>query len=53
MGDIIIEKLFGAEPFSWGARNLFKEGDARTTYLQAVKAADNEDFAPLLDFARS
>lgn len=53
MGDIIIEKLFGSEPFSWGAHNLSKDGDTRTTYLQAVKAADNEDFAPLLDFARS
>ena len=53
MGDIIIEKIFGEEPFSWGTDNLSKEGDTRTTYLQAVKAADNADFAPLLDFARS
>lgn len=53
MGDIIIEKLFGEEPFSWGAANLSNEGNTRTTYLQAVKAADIEDFAPLLDFARS
>jgi Fic-DOC domain mobile mystery protein B len=53
MADIIIEKLFGAEPFSWGAEDLSKEGDTRTTYLQAVKAADNADFAPLLSFANS
>jgi len=53
MGDIIIEKLFGLEPFSWGADNLSKKGDTRTTYLEAVKAADNANFAPLLDFARS
>ena len=53
MGDIIIEKIFGKKSFSWGADNLSKEGDTRTTYLQAVKAADNADFAPLLDFARS
>lgn len=53
MGDIIIEKLFGEKPFSWGADNLYKEGDTRTTYLQAVKTTDNADFAPLLDFARS
>ena len=53
MGDIIIENIFGKESFSWGADNLSKEGDTRTTYLQAVKAADNADFAPLLDFARS
>ena len=53
MGDIIIEKLFGGEPFSWGADNLSKKGDTRATYLQALKAADNADFTPLLDFARS
>lgn len=53
MGDIIIEKLFGQEPFSWGAGNLLKAGDTRATYLQAVKAADQGEYAPLLAFARS
>lgn len=53
MGDIIIEILFGQEPFSWGAGNLSKAGDTRTTYLQAVKAADQGEYAPLLAFARS
>ena len=53
MGDIIIEKLFGQEPFSWGAGNLSKAEDTRTTYLQAVKAADLGEYDPLLAFARS
>jgi len=53
MGDIVIEKLFGQEPFSWGADNLSKAGKTRAVYLKAVKAADNEDYAPLLAFARS
>jgi Fic-DOC domain mobile mystery protein B len=53
MGDIIIEKLFGQEPFSWGASNLSKAGDTRTNYLKAVKAADQGEYAPLLNFARS
>jgi len=53
MGDIIIEKLFGQEPFSWGAGNLSKAGDTRTNYLKAVKAADQGEYAPLLNFARS
>lgn len=53
MGDIIIEKLYGREPFSWGAGNLSKAGDTRKTYLQAVKKADQGDYAPLLTFARS
>lgn len=53
MGDIIIEKLYGQEPFSWGAGNLSKAGDTRINYLQAVKSADHGDYAPLLAFARS
>ena len=53
MGDIIIEKLFGQAPFSWGAGNLSKAEDTRTTYLQAVKAADHGEYDPLLVFARS
>jgi Fic-DOC domain mobile mystery protein B len=53
MGDIIIENLFGEKSFSWGAGNLSRQGDARATYLKALKAADRSDFAPLLDFARS
>lgn len=53
MGDIIIEKLFGEELFSWGAGNISKQGDTRACYLQAIKAADNGDYAHLLAFARS
>ena len=53
MGDIIIEKIFDQEAFSWGAGNLSKAGDTRTAYLQAVKAADNGDYAPLLAFSIS
>lgn len=53
MGDIILEKLFDEEPFSWGAGNLSKAGDIRSTYLQALKAADAGEYAPLLAFAKS
>jgi Fic-DOC domain mobile mystery protein B len=53
MGDIIIEKIFGQEPFSWGDGDLSKAGNTRKAYLQAVKAADHGDFTPLLCFARS
>jgi Fic-DOC domain mobile mystery protein B len=53
IGDIIIEKIFKKPIFSWGASNLTKEGDARKAYLTAVKSADNGDYIPLLEFARS
>ncbi len=53
MGDIIVEKVFKRPVFSWGATNLVKQGDTRTVYLTAVKAADGGNIAPLLIFARS
>lgn len=53
MADIIIEKLFAEEPFSWGAANLSKANDTRKSYLKAVKAADLSDYQPLLEFSRS
>ena len=53
MGDIIIEKILGKQIFSWGASDLSKSGDTRTSYIKAVKAADNQDYGPLLEFARS
>lgn len=53
MADIIIEKLFAEEPFSWGEANLTKASDTRKSYLKAVKAADLNDYQPLLEFSRS
>ena len=53
MGDILNEKIFGLRPWTWGAQDLAKSGNARSTYLQAIKAADRGDFAPLLAFVRS
>lgn len=53
MADIIIEKLYHKKPFSWGTTNLSKKGDARKSYLKAIKHADNNVFQPLLDFAQS
>ena len=52
MADIIIEKLFRAEIFSWGA-SISKSADTRTAYLHAVKTADTGDYGSLLEFARS
>ncbi len=33
---------------SWGGVTLQREGEARTAYIQALKAADQNDFRPLL-----
>ncbi len=52
IADIIAVKL-GRPAFTWGSANLVKEGEARTTYLEAIRAADDGDIHPLLNFARS
>jgi Fic-DOC domain mobile mystery protein B len=53
MADIVIEKIFKEPVYSWGAGDLVKKGDPRTTYLSAIKAADNGDIQPLIKFARA
>lgn len=53
MGDAIVDKIFKKPMFSWGASNLMQEGDTRRSYLQALKKADNSNYKPLLEFARS
>ncbi|MET4491912.1 mobile mystery protein B [Bradyrhizobium sp. LA7.1] len=52
MADLLIEKL-GGKPFSWGSGSIHDTGTLRTTYINALKTADNHDFAPLLAFARA
>jgi len=52
IADVLITKL-GRSSFTWGSANLVKEGEARTRYLEAIRAADDGDIQPLLKFARS
>jgi Fic-DOC domain mobile mystery protein B len=53
MADIIIEKVFKQPVFTWGAANLIKQGDTRSAYLTAIKAADAGNINLLVKFARS
>ena len=53
MADTILEKLFKTPSFSWGHTALNKQGEARTAYIKALKAADNQDFSLLMKFVRS
>jgi Fic-DOC domain mobile mystery protein B len=53
MADIVVEKIFGLPVFTWGAGNLVSAGSSRTKYIQAVRAADDGNIVPLLEFARS
>jgi len=53
MTDVLLEKAFDQEPFSWGSGNLIEEGDVRATYIQALRSADAHYYQPLLEFVRS
>ncbi|MEQ8628289.1 mobile mystery protein B [Ekhidna sp.] len=53
VADVIIEKLFGFDVFTWGSENLSNSSGQRDQYIRSVKAADREEFELLMAFARS
>lgn len=53
MADLIMEKLYDSNFFSWGSSNLVKANETRSNYIQAVRKADNNDIEPLISFAKS
>lgn len=53
MADLIMEKLYNCEFFSWGSANLVKATETRSNYIKAVRKADNNDIEPLISFAKS
>lgn len=52
LADVLVMKL-GQPMFSWGARELARQGEAREKYLEAIRAADDGDLRRLLEFGRS
>jgi Fic-DOC domain mobile mystery protein B len=52
MADIIIESIFGKEIFSWHKSNMVKADETRKNYIRALKAADNGNINPLIEFAK-
>ena len=50
--DLLIERL-GGEAFTWGSGSLANFGELRGRCVAALRATDNHDIAPLLEFARS
>lgn len=53
MADLIMEKLYDSNFFSWGSSNLVKATETRSNYIQAVRKADNNDIEHLISFAKS
>ncbi|MEW5964540.1 MAG: mobile mystery protein B [Pseudomonadota bacterium] len=52
MADLLVERL-GQPSFSWGGGTLHDVGELRTSYIAALRAADDHHVAPLIQFARS
>jgi Fic-DOC domain mobile mystery protein B len=52
MADLLVMRL-GGERFSWGRESLRDPGASRRRYISALRAADDHDLAPLLEFARA
>ena len=52
MADILVVRL-GQARFTWGRSNLRSADETRRTYIEALKVADNHDFAALIAFASS
>ena len=53
IADVIINRIFGKNYFTWSSRNLNKKGEARGNYLKAIKEGDNGTIQPLIEFAKS
>ena len=50
MTDVILERVLGVAPVNWGAAPLEKDGEHRKNYIQALRAADNNDYRQLIEF---
>jgi len=53
IADIIVEKIFEREVFTWGGKNLLPVGEHSSKYLTALRAADKGNYTLLVEFARS
>lgn len=53
MADLILEEIFGKDPFTWGKENLTSASTTRGLYIASLRSADKEDYSALADFVRS
>lgn len=50
MTDVALETILDVLPIEWGARTLDVEGEHRQKYINALRAADGNDYKALIDF---
>jgi Fic-DOC domain mobile mystery protein B len=53
MTDILLVHVLKQSRFTWGSGSLVDAGECRQQYINALHAADRNDFGPLLAFVRS
>jgi Fic-DOC domain mobile mystery protein B len=53
MTDVLLENVLKCPRFTWGSEDLSKPGDTRHRYITALHAADQQNYGPLLAFART
>lgn len=53
MADLIMQKMYNESYFTWGNSNPGNATKARENYIQSLKQADNLNYKPLLEFAKS
>ncbi|MFH1435590.1 MAG: mobile mystery protein B [Pseudomonadota bacterium] len=53
MADILLENVLHCPRFTWGDQDLSADNEVRRQYIEALRAADNLDYRPLLEFARA
>ncbi len=46
-------KAQNVKTFSWGSQSLEKDSHIRKAYINALRAADNQEYSLLIDFVRS
>ena len=49
----ILMKSLGEKIFTWGNKDLYKEGETRSKYISSLKEADKNNYKPLFEFVRS
>jgi Fic-DOC domain mobile mystery protein B len=49
----VLARRQGRPVFTWGGADIVRANDFRRSYIEALRAADKNDIAPLLLFARS
>jgi len=53
MTDVLLEDVLSRKPFSWDVAEMDDDVQVRNFYIDALRKADNGDYAKLLEFIRS